>query len=185
MEVMQAIRGRRTVRSYTNEPVSDAEVGALIDAAVQAPSAMNQQPWSFCVVRDQNLLDQVATKAKAFMLADDSGTLPDTLRQALSRDDFHIFYKAPALIVISTIEAGPWGPIDCTLAAQNLMLAAYYAGLGSGWIGLAQAWLGTPEGKAALNIPASHSPVAPIIVGHPAETPAPVQRKSPPVTWVQ
>lgn len=184
MEVMQAIRGRRTVRSYSTETVTDKQINALIEAAVQAPSAMNLQPWSFCVVRDQQLLGQISSKAKAFMLADGSSVLPDTLRQALSSDDFDIFYNAPALIVISAIDAGAWGPIDCTLAAQNLMLTAHDAGLGSGWIGLAQTWLGTSDGKTALNIPASHTPVAPIIVGHPTEMPTPVPRKSPPVTWI-
>ncbi|MGE5261234.1 MAG: nitroreductase family protein, partial [Actinomycetota bacterium] len=47
MELLQAIYGRRSVREYSGEPVDDAALRKLIDAAVQAPSAINKQPWSF------------------------------------------------------------------------------------------------------------------------------------------
>jgi nitroreductase len=64
------------------------------------------------------------------------------------------------------------------------MLAARAAGLGTCWIGFAQTWLGTPEGKATLNLPANHVPVAPIIVGHPKSVAPPVPRKEPDIRWV-
>lgn len=102
----------------------------------------------------------------------------------LNSEDFHIFYHAPALILISVVEEGAWGRIDCSLAAENLMLAAVDMGLGSCWIGFAQGWLGTPEGKAALNLPASHAPIAPIIVGYPKAPAQSVQRNIPEVNWV-
>ena len=64
------------------------------------------------------------------------------------------------------------------------MLAARGMGLGTCWIGFAQAWLGTPEGKAALKLPTSYVPVAPIIVGHPKSVPSPVLRKEAEIRWL-
>ena len=184
MDLKDAIYGRRAVREYVPEPVNESVLKSLIDAAAQAPSAVNRQPWSFAIVRDQGLLDRISRKSKAYMLA----TLPagslDHFRDLLGDPNFQIFYHAPVLILISTIAADDWNVEDCSLAAENLMLAAHAAGLGSCWIGFAQKWLQTPAGKAALALPASHVPVAPIIVGHP-KSPAPaVARKTPDIRWI-
>jgi nitroreductase len=86
--------------------------------------------------------------------------------------------------VISSVAESPWAVEDCALAAQNLMLAARAAGLGTCWIGFAEAWLGTPEGKAVLELPATSLPVAPIIVGHPKSAPPPVPRREPEIRWI-
>jgi len=102
----------------------------------------------------------------------------------LSNSDFDIFYHAPALIVISAAAESPWAVEDCALAAENLMLTACAAGLGTCWIGFAQSWLGTPDGKAALKLSSTAVPVAPIIVGHPKTAGAPVPRKAPTIDWI-
>jgi nitroreductase len=105
--------------------------------------------------------------------------------QAFLRDaDFQIFYHAPALVLISGSGPGPWIAEDVAMAAENLMLAAHAAGLGTCWIGFAQSFLATPEGKALLGLPEAWVPVAPIIVGHPRSWPAPVPRKAPEIRWV-
>jgi nitroreductase len=152
---------------------------------VQAPSAVNQQPWTFTVVRDQDVLDRISQQAKPYMLA----TMPasrhsDQLRSHLSDPNFQIFHGAPVLILISAIEQGPWIVEDCALAAENLMLAAYAAGLGTCWIGFAQSFLNTSDGKNMLGLPAAWVPVAPIILGHPKAAPPPVSRKEPEIRWV-
>lgn len=186
MQVSEAIYGRRAVRAYTNEPVEIAQVDGIIRAAIQAPSAMNRQPWSFCVVRDQQKLALISDQAKAHMLrATTAGLVSHHLEDTLGDSAFHIFYNAPVLILISATEDDQWGAIDCALAAQNLMLAAHDIGLGSCWIGFAQGWLGTREGKAMLDLPESHVPIAPIIVGHPATRSAtPVPRRDPEIRFV-
>lgn len=160
-------------------------IGALINAAVHAPNAVNQQPWTFTVVRDQTVLTRISDDAKRHMLA----TMPpsshsDYFRARLSDPNFHIFYHAPVLIVISATEQGPWIVEDCALAAENLMLAAYAAGLGTCWIGFAQSFLNTPDGKKPLGLPAPWVTVAPIIVGYPKTTAPAVARKDPTVRWV-
>ncbi|MGE5259316.1 MAG: nitroreductase family protein [Actinomycetota bacterium] len=185
MELLQAIKGRRSVREYSREPVDDALLRQLIDAAVQAPSAINQQPWCFIVVKRPDLLAQISDKAKAYMRKA-SLTAPDHhIRDMLNDPKFDIFYHAPVLVVIATAEPTDWAVEDCALAAQNFMLAAHEAGLGTCWIGFAQHWLCTPEGKAALGLPSTYLPVAPIIVGHPLRKPAAVPRKAPNIRWIE
>ena len=185
MELMQAIRERRAVREYTAESVGTAAINRLIHAAVQAPSAVNLQPWLFTVVRDSALLDRISAQSKEHMLAlADTGAAPSGFREHLSNPDFHIFYHAPALIIISAATSDTWAKEDAALAAENLMLVAYAEGLGSCWIGFAQRWLETEPGRRAVDIPQDFHPVAPIIVGHPKNKPAKVPRNGPTTHWI-
>lgn len=183
MDLREAIYARRSVRDYRPEPVAREITEGLIAAAVQAPSAMNEQPWIFSVVEDQALLDRISTAAKAHMLQQEAGGA-SRVQKMLSDPGFQIFYHAPSLIVISAKNRTRWAVEDCALAAENLMLAACAAGLGSCWIGFAQAWLGTEAGRAAINVPTDALPVAPIIVGH-ARSGAPhVARAPADIRWI-
>ncbi len=185
MTLIEAITGRRSVRDYTTQAVDEPTIGRLIDAAVHAPNAVNQQPWTFTVVRDQGLLERLSQAAKSHMLATMEGNPhADHFRVQLSDPAFQIFYHAPVLVLISAIAQGPWIVEDCALAAENLMLTAYAAGLGTCWIGFAQGFLNTAEGKTLLGLPAGCVPVAPIIVGHPKAAPPPVPRHAPKVRWI-
>ncbi len=185
MDLKEAIYTRRAVREFTAEGVSESIIRDLVGAAVQAPSAVNQQPWSFCVIRDKGVLADISRDAKAYMLRTSPiGLVSHHFDQILNDLNFDIFYHAPVLIVISSVADIPWAVEDCALAAENLMLAARAARLGTCWIGFAQTWLGTLEGKAILKLPAAYKPVAPIIVGHPKSAPPPVPRKEPEISWI-
>ena len=184
MDLRQAVYTRRAVREFTAEPVDEATLRTLIDAAIQAPSAVNQQPWSFCVVRDKATLDRMSNAAKTHMLGTSTAAASHHFQEVLSDPAFHIFYHAPALVLISSVTDSPWAAENCALAAENLMLTACAQGLGTCWIGFAQAWLGTSEGKAVLNLPTAYVPVAPIVVGHPKAPPPPVPRKEPEIRWI-
>jgi nitroreductase len=185
MDLNEAITGRRSLREYLSRPVDEKLIHKLIGAAIQAPSAVNQQPWTFTVVRDQSVLDRISREAKSHMLA----TMPANehavhLRPHLTDPHFHIFYHAPALILISANAQAPRIVEDCALAAENLMLAAYAAGLGSCWIGFAQGFLNTAEGKSVLGLASASVPVAPIIVGYPKVAANPVPRNEAQLRWV-
>ncbi len=184
MDLTDAVMSRRSVREYTSEPVGEPTIRRLIDAAVHAPNAVNQQPWAFTVVRDQGVLDRVSRDAKVHMQANMPAGIHSARFPMLADPNFHIFYHAPVLILISAGAAGPWIVEDCALAAGNLMLAACAAGLGSCWIGFAQAYLNTWEGKQALGLPSATVPVAPIIVGHPKSPSPAVARKQPEIRWI-
>ena len=184
MNVSEAIYGQRAMCEFTAEPVKEELLRQLIDAAIQAPSTVNQQPLLFTIVRDRKLLARISDEAKAHMLrTSPAGLVSHHFQHILTDPKFDIFYGAPVLIVISAAR-GPWAIGDCALAAQNLMLAAHAAGLGTCWIGFAQGWLGTPEGRSVLKLPESDIPVAPIIVGHPKSVPPKVARKPARIDWV-
>ncbi len=184
MDLREAIYGRRAVREFTPEPVDEKVIRQLVDAAIQAPSAVNQQPWLFTVVRDRALLTSISAKAKAHMLKTSPTALASHhFQHILSEATFDIFYNAPVLIVISAA-AGLWAVEDCALAAENMMLAAHASGLGTCWIGFARGWLGTSEGKSVLKLSEIDVPVAPIIVGHPKSSPPAVSRNPPRIDWI-
>ena len=81
---MQAIRERRSVREYTDEPVSDATLRELIEAAIQAPSAINRQSWCFVIVKNQQLLAQISDQAKAHLLKASLGAPAHPFRDMLN-----------------------------------------------------------------------------------------------------
>ena len=185
MNLNDAIYSRRSTREFTAESVDELTVRSLTDCAIQAPSAVNEQPWSFAVIRDKELLRRVSTEAKAHMLAASrTGSSSPHFQELPRNPKFDIFYDAPVLIVISSVTGGQWAVENCALAAENLMLGACAEGLATCWIGFAQTWLGTPAGMATLGLPAAYLPVAPIIVGHPKSPPAPVPRKEREIRWI-
>ena len=182
MDLNEAIFSRRSVREYTSRPVDEQTIDQLIEAAVYAPNAMHQQPWTFTVVRDRKMLDETSRDAKSHMLTNMTPSAQtEQVGSQLNDPNFHIFYHAPVLILISAAGQGPWVTEDCALAAENLMLAAYAQGLGTCWVGFAQSFLNTPDAKKLLGLPEDWITVAPIIVGHPKAVPIDVPRRAPTV----
>jgi nitroreductase len=105
-------------------------------------------------------------------------------RDMLKSPAFNIFYDARTLVVIGVGEGGTYTDADCWLAAENFMLAACDAGLGSCCIGFAIPVLNTSEAKAELGLPAAGVAVAPILLGYPAAAPPPIPRSDPKiVSW--
>ena len=185
MEFETAIRHRRSIREYQPQPVKRETILELIDAAVQAPSAMDEQPWHFTVVTNKELLARMSQSAKVQLLAESAqGPHIDHVRELLSDPKFNIFYDASTLVIISAPRALQWAVEDCALAAENLMLAAHARNLGTCWIGFAQAWLDTPDGHIAVGLDQALVPVAPIIVGIPKNVPAHAARRQANVHWV-
>jgi len=151
MNVIEAIMSRRAVRSYSSRAVDEATVRALLHAAVHAPTARNEQPWIFAVVQDKAKLERWSGRAKA-MLLDQASQDPKThqYRPMLADPSFNIFYDAGTLVVIGVRERTTYSDADCWLAAENLMLAARDASLGSCPIGFAVPVLNTREVKDEL-----------------------------------
>lgn len=91
MDLKEAIYTRRAVREYAADPVDKKTIRQLIDAAIQAPNAVNQQSWSFCVIRDKTVLDHISNEAKAHMLKTSQAALSHHFQTILSDPNFHIF----------------------------------------------------------------------------------------------
>ena len=180
MELMEAIYKRRSVRFYTEETVDKATIEKLIEAGIQAPSAMNVQPWAFGVIQDKALMQKISDETKAYLLASISEKpYLECYRQLFSNPEFNIFYHAPVLLTILAKPEGPFPACDCNLAAQNVMLAAHSIGLGSCWIGFAQMSLNRPELKEQLGIPKEYTIAAPLVIGHPAKTSPDIIKREP------
>jgi len=191
MNLREAIYTRRAVRAYTAQTVDAGTVETLLHAAVQAPSAMNRQPWRFAIVQHKARLAAISARAKA-MLIDSAGGSPGAKVQQylpmLRNPAFNIFYDAGTLIAIGVADhgSGQYADADCWLAAANLMLTARDLGLGSCCIGFAVAVLNTPDLKRELGFPEDGAIVAPVIVGYPATQPPPVTRTEPRIAaWIR
>lgn len=178
MELKKAIDTRRSVRNYADKAVTREVIEILLDSAVQAPSAMNSQPWAFSIIQDEDLLKEISIKSKKLLLEKIS-TNPhlERYRQALEDENFNIFYNAKNLVTIYAKPEGPCPNIDCSLAAQNIMLTAHSLGLGSCWIGFAQAYLDSEEFKTKMGVPPHYTVVAPLIIGYPAVANIVIEKK--------
>jgi nitroreductase len=182
MDLLTGLYTRRAVRAYTDRKVSKDVLIQLTDAAVQAPSALNHQPWVFGVFRDKQRLADYGERARMHFLATFTGGPDPHVRQQemLHRPGFQIFYGASTLVVIYAKPGGGQFAIgDCCLAAQNFMLAAHALGLGTCPVGFSQPWLDLAEVKSELDVPIHYTAVMPIILGYPvAETPPTGRKKA-------
>jgi nitroreductase len=193
LSVLDAIFARRSIRSFTPAVLDRATIRALLDAAVQAPTAMHLEPWAFVVVQDRAALKRYSDLAKGSWAAEAAkyrdlhpqlGETERAFEDRFASPDFCIFYDASTLIAICAKPLGPFVTADCWLAAENLMLAATALGLGSCCIGSAVPVLNTPAIKQELSIPADVDVVVPLVVGASRETVNPVSRREPQVlSW--
>jgi|SRR5581483_3110912 len=189
LSALDAIFTRRSVRAYdTTHVVDESTVRSLLDAAVQAPTAMHGEPWEFVVVQDPAMLKRLSDRAKHKWL-DEAAHYRDLHAHAAAADEsafakqladpkFSIFYDAGTLVVICARQT-PFAVADCWLAAENFMLAACALGLGTCCIGAAIPGLNAPASKADLDIPADVEAVAALVVGVPRESPPEGVRKAP------
>lgn len=128
MELREAIYRRRATRGFTREPVSKELIEKLVDAAIHAPSAVNEQLWDFAIVQDTMLLDRISAAAKAHMAkAMASNEFPRRLHENLDDPDFHVFYHAPVLIVISA-KSGDWATRECVSGCREPNAGSVCAG---------------------------------------------------------
>jgi nitroreductase len=186
--VIEAIRKRRSIRSYHSLPIPRDLINAIIDAGNEAPSAMNSQPWRFVVVEDK------ATKSKLLRAARPGAEkLFDSLRetnperyemiiQRFRELDDPIYYTAPVIIFV--IGEGRYAGHSCPLACENMMLAAYSLGLGSCWVGLGSMVTDDEEVKQILQLKDDETIFGPILIGYPKEYPERPPKNDATVKWL-
>ncbi|WP_292370312.1 nitroreductase family protein [Methanoregula sp. UBA64] len=188
MEAREALMTRRSVRKYKKEQIPDAVLAEILKAGTYAPSALALQPWAFVVVQDQEFLNKVSEYAKPIMIAhmkDAHDGMSDAFRAMLESPGYSIYYHAPTVILIAGKTASRFKEIDCSLCAQNMMLAAHALGIGSCWIGSTEVAYENRELMAGFRIPEGYSPVGTIVFGYPDETPEAHDKHPAKVTWVR
>ena len=148
---MNAIYKRRSIRKYTDEPVTDETIRSFVKAGMNAPSAGNEQPWHFVIINDRKVLDQLAT----------------------AHPYAKMLYQAPAAILVCgepDLERykGFWVQ-DCSAATENILLEIADRDYGGVWIGVYPNENYIRDITAIMKIPKGIIPFALIAVGHPAE----------------
>lgn len=156
MDAYQTLVTRRSIRKYLDKPVPSETLDKILEAAMQAPSAVNKQPWHFVVIDDRGLLEEI----------------PDIHPNA------RMAGGAPCAILVcgdSAVAHGPgYIPQDCSAATQNLLLAAHALGLGAVWCGVFSASEREEGFRSLLSLPKGIVPFSLVVLGYPDE-----QKESP------
>jgi nitroreductase len=167
--VIEALKSRRAIRAYEAKAVPESAIQTMLEAATYAPSAINIQPWKFTILTNKAEMKRLSDIAKPVLVR----MLPDVgdeglvgLKKRLADPNYNIFYNAPMLVFICGVKS-PYAVYDCSMAAQNMMLAGYTLGIGSCWIGTAVVLANDPKIKAQLAVPDDHDVHAAIIFGYP------------------
>ncbi len=158
MNVMEALLSRRSVRRYTAQPVEEEKLEQLLRAAMAAPSAGNQQPWQFLVIRDRRTLDRICEFHPYAQMCHEAGL---------------------AILVCGDTSferhEGFWVQ-DCSAATENLLLAAHGLGLGAVWVGVYPRAERVDALHALFQMPESVVPFCIVAIGYPAEEKQQVNR---------
>lgn len=150
MDAIETILSRRSIRRYTSQKVSDQVIRELLQAAMSAPSASNEQPWHFIVLHDPKILREIP-KFHPY-----SGMLRE----------------APiALLVCVDLDMGTEGFLvqDGSAATENILIAAHAKGLGAVWLGVYPLRERITGMRKLLNIPERILPLSLVSIGFPAE----------------
>lgn len=172
MEVSKAIKERRSIRKYTDKKISQDIIHELLNNAIMAPSAMNSQPWAFFVIQNSQMLSELNTRIKKYLL----GSLAERpylghYKEKFESAEFDVLYGSSTLLVICSKPGSPNAEGDCHMAAQNIMLSAKEREIGSCCLGFARMYLNTDEARQWLKIPENLTIVTPMVLGYCEENP--------------
>lgn len=170
-EVLQAISDRRSIRGYTEEPVTGEQLETLLTAAMEAPSARNLQPWHITAVQDTALIDRVNEAYRKEFLK----VCPAEMRERIEDPASSVFYHAKTVLFFSCppLSEMPYAQTDAGMAIQTVALAAHSMGLGSVILGMPRFAFDGDEADAlrvALAFPEGYDFCLCIAIGHPAMT---------------
>ena len=183
-EMIENIKTRRSIRNYTDEPVSKEIIEEIIHAGRFAPSAENRQPWRFIVITNKDFIKELSERVKEeiknmlkwhfikkFSIKElkEEGVLKMLFGISLSKKDL-IFFDAPVVIFIVTKDE-IFNDESCACAAENMMLAAHSMGLGSCWIGFASILGMRKKLLEKIGVPEGYHIASTLIIGHPERKP--------------
>ena len=188
MDFFETIRKRSSVRNFTDDPVTEEDLLAMLEAARLAPSPKNEQPWHFMVVRDRQILDNLRDMVNAVLDAQIEEAETKVRKRQLKNKRFGAVnvFDAPVVVVVLTRpypnpdpENQPifnQGLQGVSAAVENLHLAATALGYGGCWVVLPLE-LGRMEIEAMLGVKRPWLAVALLSIGIPSKPPSGVKRK--------
>jgi nitroreductase len=165
-EFLQLIKNRRSIRQYKQEQVKDPEIQAIMEAAILAPNAMNQQKWHFAVIQNKEMLDKIVSVIKENMCNSGVEFLAERARMA----DSNPFYGAPTVVYITAEERAKFAATDGALAAENIALAAAALNIGTNIQASPGFLFASPAGvalKKEMGIPDGYAYVCNVTIGYP------------------
>lgn len=161
-DIVTVIKNRRSIRTYTQQPISEDDLKEVVESGIWAPNAINEQLWHFTVVRDPEMIERMHQANVAGIL--NSGI--EFLRNKVKEPGYHSFYHARAVIVISA-EEGKFTTFDCGAAAENIALTAVDKGIGSCILASVEfMFAGDSQLKQLLKMPENHHFVCAITLGY-------------------
>lgn len=168
MEVLEAIKSRRSIRRYKTTPVDDQTMELVLEAARWAPSWANTQCWRLIVVRDAATKDKLVTTLTATNPALEAiSNAPVVIVACAELEKSGYYHGGPVT------DKGDWFMFDVALAMQNLVLAAHSLGLGTVHVGLFDA----KKAADILSLPSGFCVVEMTPLGYPDHEPGPRPRK--------
>jgi len=184
MELDVCIKGRRSVRCYTKEPVSKEQIEAILEAGTWAPTGMAREPWRFIVIEDEKLINYVSDETKVVV----QQMMPPLAERFKTKEDI-ICYNATVLILICGEKDPQWSSLnllDCVLATQNMFLKAYSFGLGTCYMGFVSYLNSKPDILRKIGVPENYELMVPFILGHPKAKQGVGKRKKPNILkWIK
>ena len=183
MELDVCIKGRRSVRAYTNESVSKEQINTVLEAGTWAPTGMHREPWKFIVIENKQLIKYVSDETKLLV----QQIMPPLAKQFPTDADI-VCYNAPVLIFVCTEKDEQWNNVnllDCVLAAQNMFLKAYELGLGICYMGFVNFLNNKPKALKKIGVPENCKMMVPFTMGHPKVAQGKGKRNKPTIMqWI-
>ncbi len=164
MDVFEAISGRRSIRKFKKENVSDELIRKVVNAGIWAPSAGNVQAWEVVIVQDEEKRRKISETA---YMRDFIAEAPVIMVSCANMERSSAVYGARGMDLYCIQ--------DAACATQNMLLAAYALGLGTCWVGSFDEELL----RDLIDIPNILKPVALVPLGYPDEEPYPPTRREP------
>ncbi|MCS7124742.1 MAG: nitroreductase family protein [Candidatus Bathyarchaeota archaeon] len=183
-ETIEVIKRRRSIRKFKPEQIPDSYLQEILECAILAPNARNQQKWHFTVIQNREVLDKMANIMKENMLKSGIGFLV----QRAKDPSFNPFGGAPTLVLITADKKARFAEIDCALAAENILIAAESLGLGSLIMASTEFVFASEEGeevKKELGVPEGYEHVCTIALGYKDENPPVRPRRKDVVNYVK
>ena len=134
-ETLKVIETRFSCRAYTGEPVSLEDIQIIGKAGLQAPSAINRQPWHIIAISDKAVVDELNDVALEHLKNQEDQTSFNRIQDRGGK----VFYNAPMMfLILKKIDGGNYASNDCGIVQQNMALAASSLGLGNVIVGMAR-----------------------------------------------